>query len=92
MKIPQSKEQWDGWILGNTAHHQFPQSWEWGEILRSEGRAIERYIFEKDGVINALAQVIVVLLPFGGVYGFVPKGPVLAQNYTGGILDNFRNF
>ena len=92
MKIPQSKEQWDGWILGNTAHHQFPQSWEWGEILRSEGRAIERYIFEKDGVINALAQEIVVPLPFGGVYGFVPKGPVLAKNYTGGILDNFRNF
>lgn len=92
MYPPQSKSQWDGWIIGKTTHHQFPQSWEWGEILRAEGQKVDRYVFEQDNQVMVQIQLSHHHLPGGWLYSFAPKGPVLAQNYTGGILVNFKDF
>jgi len=83
--IPQSKKIWDDWIVANTDHHSFAQSWEWGEILRAEGKMVERYIFLNNGTAIAEVQAIKNKLPFGWAYAFCPKGPTLAKNYTGGV-------
>ncbi len=92
MYTPQSKEQWDNWIINNTTHHQFPQSWEWGEILQTESKRVERFVFAQDSIVRAQVQTVSVPLIFGWVYGFCPKGPVLTPDYAGGILSQFQDF
>jgi lipid II:glycine glycyltransferase (peptidoglycan interpeptide bridge formation enzyme) len=92
MTLSKNKEQWNGWIVSETNHNQFPQSFEWGEILRAEGREVERYVFEFEGKIVAQIQLIHHRLLNGWTYSFAPKGPVLAKNYTGGIITNFKEF
>ncbi|KKQ40489.1 MAG: hypothetical protein US58_C0019G0002 [Candidatus Magasanikbacteria bacterium GW2011_GWA2_37_8] len=44
MEIKQAQNQasWDNWLKVNSQNTPFSQSFEWGEILLSEGEEIER--------------------------------------------------
>lgn len=58
----------------------FSQSWEWGEILISEGKKVERLEVEENGVVLARAQVVYTRLPFDWQYAFCPKGPIFCHS------------
>jgi len=87
---PQSREEWDYWILQNTNHHSFGQSWEWGEILTGEGKWVDRYVFKNDGAVVAQVQTINTRLPFGWVYAFCPKGPIIRSKVLGGRYEVYN--
>lgn len=54
----------------------FAQSWQWGEIMITEGKEVERLVVKNDGEEVAVAQVVYLPLVFGWWYAFCPKGPV----------------
>jgi len=72
----ENQGQWDGWIVKNSAHHQFPQSWQWGEILISEGKKVERLFVMENNQPMALAQVFYAMFPLGIKYAFCQEGPI----------------
>jgi len=53
----------------------FLQSWQWGEILQSEGKKIERLFLKENGIVVVLLQLVFVKTLFGWKYAFCPKGP-----------------
>jgi len=59
---------------------QFAQSWEWGEILKKEGKEVDRLVVYDNDVIIAQAQLVYNSLPFGWRYTFCPKGPVIIES------------
>lgn len=69
------KQKWDAELL-KTSQPSFLQSWEWGEILIAEGKAVERLAVVEGSEALAQAQVVYQSLPFGWQYAFCPKGPV----------------
>ncbi len=72
--LAHDKKTWNSWL---TEHNgSFLQSWEWGEILHSEGKFVERLRVSDGSEIVAQAQVVYTKLPFGMRYGFCPAGPV----------------
>jgi peptidoglycan pentaglycine glycine transferase (the first glycine) len=76
IKLAKDKNQWDNWLEENTEFNQFTQSWQWGEILISEGKEIERLTISEDGQVVSQAQVVYSNLPFGWKYAYCPRGPV----------------
>jgi len=54
----------------------FSQSYEWGEILLSEGKKVERVMAESEGRFLAVATFVYMPLFLGFKYAFSPKGPV----------------
>ncbi|MFA7654293.1 MAG: peptidoglycan bridge formation glycyltransferase FemA/FemB family protein [Candidatus Magasanikbacteria bacterium] len=87
-----NKDQWNDWIINNSQHHPFTQSWVWGDILLSEGKKVKRFQLVKDGQVLACGQAVCSNLPMGGQYLFFPKGPILAQNYVDGVIDFLKSF
>ncbi|HLD61032.1 MAG TPA: peptidoglycan bridge formation glycyltransferase FemA/FemB family protein [Patescibacteria group bacterium] len=71
-------DRWDAWLLEQQG--SFLQSWGWGEVLRAEGKEVERLAVVDAGQVVAQAQVIYQNLPFGWRYGFCAKGPVFRKN------------
>jgi len=86
IKLANNKEQWDSWLIANCKYSRFPQSWEWGEILRSEGKRVERLQVVDSETVIAQAQVTYHRMPLRGPwYAFCPRGPVLVMNQELGI-------
>ncbi len=77
VEIITDKNQWNDWLKNSTSHTPFSQSWEWGDILLSEGYRVERLAIIDDDEVLAQAQVIYHNLPLGWKYAFCPKGPNL---------------
>lgn len=65
--------------VGSQEHIPFPQSSEWGDILISEGKGVERLAVMDGGETVLEAQIVYMLLPFGWKYAFCPKGPVMKE-------------
>ncbi len=60
-------------FLLNDKHSSFLQSWEWGELNRSDGREVLRYaLYNKDSIIFAW-QLLYISLPFGRGYIYAPR-------------------
>ena len=74
VKIIQNSNQWNE--AASRFHASFPQSWQWGEILRAEGKDVEFLAIENNGEVVMQTQVSFSNLPFGWKYAFCPKGPV----------------
>lgn len=79
------QKKWNNWAHENNA--PFSQSWEWGEILLSEGKLVERLAVVEGEEILAQAQVVVNPLVFGWKYGFCGMGPVWGKNNESRILN-----
>ncbi|MBU0546085.1 aminoacyltransferase [Patescibacteria group bacterium] len=73
MKIAQNSAEWDDVDL------TFAQSWEWGEILRKEGKKVERLGFFEGDLLVASAQLVYSPLIFSWQYICCPKGPVFHE-------------
>ncbi len=58
-------------------HSSFFQSWEWGEVQRSYGREVYRYVIE-DGGFHGAVQFIVMPLSRGKTYLMSPRGPIFS--------------
>lgn len=69
------KERWNNWLAD--AGGSFLQGWQWGEILKSEGKEVERLAFSEGDKVIAQAQIIFAKLPLGWSYAFCPGGPVV---------------
>ncbi|KKP59406.1 MAG: hypothetical protein UR53_C0002G0020 [Candidatus Magasanikbacteria bacterium GW2011_GWC2_34_16] len=82
MEIKQAQNQasWDNWLKVNSQNTPFSQSFEWGEILLSEGEEIERLTVVEGENVAAEAQVVYKPLPFGWQYAFCPKGMVVSES------------
>lgn len=78
VKIITKKADWDDFLL--TQNSPFLQSWEWGEVLISEGKLVTRLGVYQEEKILALAQIIESNFPLGLKYGFCPGGPVVSPN------------
>ena len=75
IEVIKNQEQWNVWLLSSSQPASFLQSWEWGDILLSEGKIVERLQVVEGGVVRAQAQIVFTQLPFGWQYGFCPGGP-----------------
>ncbi len=53
----------------------FLQSWEWGEFQKNVGRTVER-VHVPGTDAEAVAQAILMPLPLGQSYWYIPKGPL----------------
>ncbi len=77
IKNIENQTEWDDFIVKNSLHSPLTQSFEWREILKKEGKEVERLgVYENDELI-AVALVVYSLV-FGKIkYAFCPKGPVV---------------
>lgn len=82
IKVIVSALNWDNWVKTNCDHTPFAESYEWGEILVSEGKIVERLAVLDNNTV--LAQVLVVSNPlfFGLKYAFSPHGPIFSRQVT----------
>ena len=86
IKLVTNQAEWDGW-LKNQPQCSFAQSWDWGEILKAEGRKVERAQFmENDKIFGAVQFIYNYALGFE--YLFCPKGPVIKDS----IINVFNAF
>lgn len=58
-------------------HASFLQSWAWGDFQEKYGRTVYRFIITHDEVPVLAAQCIIMPLPYGKSYVFMPWGPVM---------------
>lgn len=68
----------------------FSHAWDWGQILVSEGRKVERLVAIEGGVVVAAAQVIYMPMGLGFKYAFCPKGPTGKMNEE--VLEAFGDY
>ncbi|MFH1789553.1 MAG: peptidoglycan bridge formation glycyltransferase FemA/FemB family protein [bacterium] len=88
IKEIQEHEKWDKWILQNAQNGSFLQSWEWGQIVESEGAKVKRISIEKNERIICVAQIIINTTPLGWQYAFCPKGPIFSNNNSADDISN----
>jgi lipid II:glycine glycyltransferase (peptidoglycan interpeptide bridge formation enzyme) len=79
IKLITNKDEWNGW-LKNQSQCSFTQSWEWGEVLKAEGKEIERVQFVGSDKVRGAAQLVKSVAP-GVEYYFCPKGPVIKDDH-----------
>jgi peptidoglycan pentaglycine glycine transferase (the first glycine) len=80
IKTITNQNEWNGW-LKDQSQCSFTQSWNWGEVLQSEGKKIERLQFIEDNKICGSAQ-LVYNKALGFEYFFCPKGPVVKTGFV----------
>ena len=61
----ENKEEWES--------NNFLQSWEWGNFQKALGRDVLRFSWDE----KIFVQAIKINLPFGKLYWYVPRGPVV---------------
>lgn len=71
--VVDNKTTWDALVIKDQA--SFVQSWEWGEILKKEGKRVERVVVQEQEQIVGFAH-IVCYKAFFWHYAFCPKGPI----------------
>lgn len=83
MKIVEitDKTKWDKAIKSLGKRNYFTQSWQWGEILISEGKEIARLALVEKTKIVALGSIMYTHLPLGMKYAFAPNGPIAEKKY-----------
>lgn len=75
IQLVNNKQEWNGWLEKQNSFISFTQSFEWGEILVSEGKQIARVAVIFEG--ETIAQALLVFSKIAGFqYAFCPKGPV----------------
>ena len=74
-----NQQEWNG-SLGEVPECSFTQSWEWGEILKSEGKEVKRLQLLENSKVIGMGQFIKNKV-FGFEYFFCPKGPVLKDKH-----------
>lgn len=57
----------------------FLQSWEWGEVLRAQGRVAQRETLVRGGAVRAVALWEQVRLPLGFRYRYMARGPIASS-------------
>lgn len=72
------KRRWDDFV-SSVLGGSFLQSWAWGGLQEKLGNSFWRLIFEEGGEIQAVSMVIKKVLPFGGCWLYVPRGPVIRK-------------
>ncbi|MFA5134190.1 MAG: peptidoglycan bridge formation glycyltransferase FemA/FemB family protein [Patescibacteria group bacterium] len=66
-------------FVGSQRRTQFLQSWRWGEFQRAVMNGVRRFgVYDQDALLGT-AQVIVMVLPLGKQYWYVPRGPVINE-------------
>lgn len=83
-----NKRSWNNWLLSSNDHN-FPQSWEWGDVLIAEGKDLERIEVVENEKVFAQAQIIY-YKNLGFVYGFCPKGPVFQKEASADERESIR--
>ncbi len=83
IRVVHNKELWDTWTVEHSSRSPFLQSWEWGEILKREGKEVERLGVYEGADLIATLQVAYVHTILGWRYAFVPWGPVFVQTPVG---------
>src|SRR3989344_5569204 len=58
----------------------FMQTWEWGLFQQALGRKIERHLITDNREPVAAFTLVHHPLPLGLSYGYIPRGPVIAQH------------
>jgi lipid II:glycine glycyltransferase (peptidoglycan interpeptide bridge formation enzyme) len=84
IKTITDRKQWNDWVSAQK-HVSFTQSFEWGEILKSEGKRVERLFVYGNGTVVAAAQ-IVETKAYPVSYFFCPKGPVIKEKQAEVLL------
>jgi lipid II:glycine glycyltransferase (peptidoglycan interpeptide bridge formation enzyme) len=82
IKIIENQAEWNGWIKEHTTHASLTQSYEWGEILKKEGKQVECLGVYEGAELTAIAQVVYSNLMFDWKYGFCAKGPVISEKFV----------
>ncbi len=77
IKIANNKAVWDDFLLKNKA--VFTQSWDWGSVLLSEGKKVERLLVLDGSEITAAILIVYNFFPFGIKYVASAWGPVFAE-------------
>lgn len=77
IKLVTNKKEWGDCLLATQAPASFLQSWEWGEILVSENKTVERLAVTDGKNILGAAHVVYTALPFGWRYAFCAGGPTV---------------
>lgn len=93
IQIADNKSVWDNFLLKNKA--VFTQSWDWGSVLLSEGKKIERLLVLDSSEIIAAVLVIYNFFPFGIKYVYSSWGPVFAsgsESKSGECLDTLGKY
>lgn len=72
------KTEWNDFIVG--CGGSFLQSWEWGEVIKAEGRKIWRLALIEESAKRILLAALVVRhdLPFQKCFLYIPYGPVFS--------------
>ena len=52
------------------------QSWEWGDVLEEDGHTVARNLCDESRTERAQALSVLMRLPFGQRYFYIPRGPV----------------
>lgn len=80
----QNPTEWDSLLKSFSSFNPFVQTWEWGEILKKEGKHVERVIIKDETKIIFVTQIIFTKLFSKYRYAFCPKGPLfIDQNNSG---------
>ncbi len=76
---PDKEREWNEFIIKNGPPvGSFIQAWEWGQFYEKLGRKVERYFVVEETPIAAFTLVYQ-KLPFGFVYGYAPRGPIISS-------------
>ncbi|MFC1662604.1 lipid II:glycine glycyltransferase FemX [Patescibacteria group bacterium] len=68
-------------FIESQKHSTYLQSWQWGEFHKIQGRKVKRRAWLADNEIVAVASAITRPLPAAMGYWYLPKGPVVADDY-----------
>lgn len=77
---PEDKHAWNLFVEKNYPPvGAFMQTWEWGNFQKNLGRRVGRYIVTDGDKKIAVFIMVQFKLPMGLYYGYIPRGPVIAD-------------
>ncbi len=82
IRLINNQVEWDSALKKANFSH-FQQFWHWGEVLKVEGKQLERLAVVENGSIVACAQIEYMALPFGWQYALCTKGPAVMYKVEG---------
>lgn len=68
----------------------FTQAYFYGELQKSMGRSVRRFIFRKDHELLACFQTVKYTLPFGKNYLYIAYGPVIKDPISKNFLKSLK--